>query len=243
LPGLDEGATLTGVGPISDGLAAALACDSALTPVVVGSVDHDALDAMTDEWLHAHGLADRCGCAEEASGTPDVNGTNVLDAGGSGHHCDHGLPPGARARLRNSLLGWAVDVLSGPGGLASYLRTGLLDDPIGTPSIVLDAGTEDRTGPASLERLVRRRDRRCRFPGCAHPAELSQVHHLIPRAQNGPAALSNLLTLCQFHHLIAVHTWGWTLRLNPDGTVTATGPDRRVLHENDPPGDPPLLAA
>jgi hypothetical protein len=57
------------------------------------------------------------------------------------------------------------------------------------------------------------------------------------------SALSNLLTLCSFHHLIAVHTWGWIICLNPDGTTTATGPDRRVLHETDPPGDPPHQAA
>jgi hypothetical protein len=52
-----------------------------------------------------------------------------------------------------------------------------------------------------------------------------------------------LITACSFHHLIAIHTWGWQLRLNPDGTTTATGPDGRVLHEHNPPGDPPLRAA
>ncbi|MCW2904860.1 MAG: hypothetical protein JWO67_7125, partial [Streptosporangiaceae bacterium] len=43
--------------------------------------------------------------------------------------------------------------------------------------------------------------------------------------------------------LITVHTWGWQINLNPDGTTTATGPDTRTLHENHPPGDPPLRAA
>ncbi|MBC6471409.1 DUF222 domain-containing protein, partial [Actinomadura alba] len=57
LPGLGDGAILAGVGPISDGLAAALACDSSMTPTVIGAVDHDALEAMTNEWLHTHGLA------------------------------------------------------------------------------------------------------------------------------------------------------------------------------------------
>jgi hypothetical protein len=49
-PGRWQIGALNDAGPISDGLAAALVCDSVLAPVVVGSVDHDALDAMTDEW-------------------------------------------------------------------------------------------------------------------------------------------------------------------------------------------------
>jgi hypothetical protein len=228
LPGLGQGAVLAGAGPIGGTLAAALACDSTMTATVAGAVDHDALTAMTDDWLRAHGM---CGGHSEDDR--------------SGCRCDlhHGLTAGTYARLQETLLRWAIRVLSGPGGLASYLRTGLLDGPLATPSIVLDVGTDDRTVPASLERAVRRRDGRCRFPGCDHPAELSQVHHLIPRSQGGPTELWNLISACSFHHLIAIHAWGWQLRLNPDGTTTATGPDRRVLHETDPPGDPPLHAA
>ena len=49
-------------------------------------------------------------------------------------------------------------------------------------------------------------------------------------------ALHNLALLCTFHHLIAVHRWGWTLALNGDGTTTATSPDgRRVFHSHGPP--------
>jgi hypothetical protein len=34
-----------------------------------------------------------------------------------------------------------------------------------------------------------------------------------------------------------IHHWGWMLRLNPDGTTTATSPDgRRILHSHSPPG-------
>jgi hypothetical protein len=42
--------------------------------------------------------------------------------------------------------------------------------------------------------------------------------------------------LCAFHHLIAVHQWGWTLTLNADGTITAASPDHtRTLHSHSPP--------
>jgi hypothetical protein len=45
-----------------------------------------------------------------------------------------------------------------------------------------------------------------------------------------------LLLLCVFHHLIAVHRWGWSVVLVPDETVTATSPDRtRILHSHGPP--------
>ncbi|HEX6471349.1 MAG TPA: DUF222 domain-containing protein [Streptosporangiaceae bacterium] len=247
LPGLDAGASLTGAGPISGALAAALGCDSVLTPTVVGAVDRDALAEMTDTWLHARGLRTR----DLHTRTRDLHthGRAVPEGGclagddGEDGECRPDTSADAYLRLQQTMLRWAIEALSGPGGLASYLRTQVLDGPLNAPSIVLDVGADTRTIPAPLERAIRRRDRRCRFPGCDHPAELSQVHHVIPVSEGGPTQLWNLLSLCPFHHLIAVHSWGWTLRLNPDGTTTATGPDGRTLHETDPPGDPPLRAA
>jgi hypothetical protein len=45
-----------------------------------------------------------------------------------------------------------------------------------------------------------------------------------------------LVPLCGFRHQIAVHRWGWELRLNPDVTTTATSPDRtHTLHSHSPP--------
>jgi hypothetical protein len=87
-----------------------------------------------------------------------------------------------------------------------------------------------------LRRAVTARDRHCRFPGCDQPAAACQPHHIIPRSQGGPTSLTNMLLLCTFHHLIAVHRWGWGIVLLPDGTVTATSPDRtRTLHSHGPP--------
>ena len=62
------------------------------------------------------------------------------------------------------------------------------------------------------------------------PASLSA------RTGRRPTALPNLVPLCGFHHQIAVHRRGWALRLNPDGTTTATSPDRtRTPHSHGPP--------
>jgi hypothetical protein len=45
--------------------------------------------------------------------------------------------------------------------------------------------------------------------------------------------------LCSFHHLVAVHRWGWKLIVNLDGTTTAWSPDRsKVLHSHGPPPRP-----
>jgi hypothetical protein len=42
--------------------------------------------------------------------------------------------------------------------------------------------------------------------------------------------------LCTFHHLVAVHRWGWTLARHADGTTTALSPDgKRTLHSHGPP--------
>ncbi len=127
-------------------------------------------------------------------------------------------------------------MLSGPTGLAAYLRTGLLAGPAASVSLPLDTGAATDTIPAHLRRLVTARDRCCRFPGCDQPALACQPHHIVPRSQGGRTCLTNLLLLCTFHHLIAVHRWGWEVVLHPDGTVTVTSPDRtRTLHSHSPP--------
>jgi uncharacterized protein DUF222 len=146
------------------------------------------------------------------------------------------LSPATRDRLGRALLGLAADALSGPDGLAARLRAALDGTPLTTVSLPLDIGAAAETIPAHLRRAVTTRHPHCAFPGCDQPATVCDVHHLVPRARGGPTALHNLVPLCGFHHLIAVHRWGWELRLNPDGTTTATSPDRtRTLHSHSPP--------
>ena len=44
------------------------------------------------------------------------------------------------------------------------------------------------------------------------------------------------MLLCPFHHQIAIHRWGWTLVVNPDGTTTAWNKNKtKVLHSHGPP--------
>ena len=136
---------------------------------------------------------------------------------------------------REVILAQAVGLLSGPGGLASWLRTGTLPPPAGSVSLPLDVGTVTDVVPAHLRRAITTRDQHCAAPGCDVPPAGCHVHHVIPRSQGGTTRLQNCLLLCSFHHLIMVHRWGWTIALNADGTTTATSPDGRKLHSHTPP--------
>jgi hypothetical protein len=183
-------------------------CDASIVPVVSGHVDPAAMDRLAAA-LQGQSLS---------GGSPFGPGS----------------PMGGR--VRRLILRHAADLLSGPAGLAAFLRTGLLPGPAGTASLPLDIGKATEQIPAHLRRAVIARDRHCAFPGCRQRPAACQVHHLRPRSKGGSTSLGNLTLLCAFHHLIAVHRWGWQLTLHPDATVTAVSPDgQRTLHSHGPP--------
>jgi len=203
--------------------AQAYACDARIQPVVSGHVDPAALAAMTGSYLSYPGrpacTCGRCTCTRPGSGGPA-----------------RPLSPQTMRRLQDTLLRYAADVLSGPAGLASFLRTGLLAEFPPSVSLPLDVGKVTHTVPPCQRRAVTGRDRRCAVAGCGARASACQVHHIKPRSEGGTTSLTNLVLLCTFHHLIAIHRWGWTIALNGDGTTTFTSPDgKRVLRSHGPP--------
>ncbi|HLK75347.1 MAG TPA: DUF222 domain-containing protein, partial [Streptosporangiaceae bacterium] len=64
---------------------------------------------------------------------------------------------GALADLEQQILGTILQVVSGPGGAASFLRRNLLGKPLAGPSLPLDVGQTDDI-PIHLRRLVTLRD-------------------------------------------------------------------------------------
>jgi hypothetical protein len=142
--------------------------------------------------------------------------------------------PDAMQALRYAIARLAIDFVSGPAGLAGWLRTTLLAPPYSTPSLPLDIGYSDSI-PASIRRAVQLRDRGCAWPRCGRPAAWCDVHHLQHKADGGKTSVSNCVLLCQFHHDVCIHRRGWRLVLHPDGTTTAYGPDGQVLHSHSPP--------
>jgi hypothetical protein len=198
-------------------------CDASIVPVVSGHVDPAVLDRL------AAALFGEPGFSQPSSGQP-LSGQPPWGESPFGP----GSPMGGR--VRRLILRHAADLLSGPAGLAAFLRTGLLPGPAGTASLPLDVGKATEQIPGHLRRAVIARDRHCAFPGCRQRPAACQVHHLRPRSKGGGTSLTNLLLLCAFHHLIAVHRWGWQLTLHPDATVTAVSPDGlRTLHSHGPP--------
>ena len=223
--------------------AEAYACDAAITPLVSGHVDRGALAAMTAAFLGGDPDA-RCrfpGCTDPGCTDPGCTDPGCTDPGRTGAgdgRVFRPLGPAVFARIQDLLLRHAADVLSGPAGLAAFLRTELTGAQFPAASLPLDTGAATEQVPAHLRRAVIARDRHCAFPGCEQPPVACQVHHVRPRSRGGPTCLANLTLLCSFHHLIAVHRWGWALTLHPDGTVTAVSPDgSRTLRSHGPPGE------
>jgi hypothetical protein len=141
-----------------------------------------------------------------------------------------------RESISSLILANAVALLSGPGQVASLLRTGHLAGPAATISLPLDLGAAADTIPPHLRRAVILRDRHCAAPGCHQPPSACHVHHTTPRSKGGRTRLADLILLCSFHHLIVVHQWDWSIILNPDGTTTMRSPDgKRIYHSHSPP--------
>ena len=140
--------------------------------------------------------------------------------------------------LERAIIGKAVDLLSGPGGLASFLRRRQLGARLAGPSLPLDIGYAE-TIPAGIRNAVTLRDQHCRWAGgCSQPASACEVHHVKHKANGGKTSTKDCLLLCFFHHQVVIHRWGWTLVLNPDGTTTACNPDKtKILHSHGPPAD------
>jgi hypothetical protein len=225
--------------------AEAAACDAFNIPVVTGRADMRVVDKIIALALAAAGLildgTDRDPADDDAS-PDDDNGHHSWGIAGGGPRAAsrarlrarERFTPDAMQALRYAIARLAIDFVSGPAGLASWLRTTLLAPPYNTPSVPLDIGYSDSI-PASIRRAVLLRDRGCAWPRCGRPAAWCDVHHLQHKADGGKTSVSSCVLLCQFHHDVCIHRRGWRLVLQPDGTTTAYGPDGQVLHSHSPP--------
>ena len=99
-------------------------------------------------------------------------GPGQVPAAADDHDCGiAGCLEATRRRLQATILRWSLDLLSGPGGLASHLRGTVLGAPFNTLSQPLDIGRTTRTIPPHLRTAVIQRDQHCQFPRL-HPATL-----------------------------------------------------------------------
>jgi uncharacterized protein DUF222 len=238
-----------------------IACGAPVAPVVVGDVNPAAfgdlirLCAQLDKLLHdpaSDQLTDRQpgedrdpADAGNGSLSPALAGSHVpADPDPPADADAAGVPAafrGGRSResLEQAIIGKAVELLSGPGGLASFLRRRQLGVRLGGPSLPLDIGYA-RTIPPGIRNAARLRGGHCEWAGgCSQPAAACQVHHVKHKADGGETSLTGCVLLCAYHHQVMIHRCGWTLIVNPDGTTTAWNKDKtKVLHSHGPPVRP-----
>lgn len=93
-------------------------------------------------------------------------------------------------------------------------------------------GRARRYPTPAQRREIWRRDRHCRFPGCANTL-FTNAHHLRawkPRGSEpgGPTDLFNLALLCVHHHHL-IHSNAWTATGDANATLSFLGPEGVVM--------------
>ena len=104
---------------------------------------------------------------------------------------------------------------------------------------VLNVGRKTRSIPPAIRRALASRDPGCQFPGCTFTSFLD-AHHIEHWANGGETKLTNLVTLCRWHHRLVYEgeiqvksraEGGWQFS-KPDGQeFHPVGPDTMIEYE------------
>jgi hypothetical protein len=228
--------------------ARAIACDAMIIPVVIGDIDPGAVEELITLCVRFHclrtgtpGPADSTGPADATDRAAMPDGAAVpagLIGSAAREAAQAAAAAEALAELEQQILGKILQVVSGPGGAASFLRRTLLGKGLNGPSLPLDVGQTDDIA-VHLRRLVALRDQGCQHPGgCDQPAAGCEPHHVVHRADGGRTSLDNLKDYCWWHHHVVLHQLGWKLTAYPDGTSQVTSPAGKVIRSHSPPPRP-----
>jgi Domain of unknown function (DUF222) len=220
-----------------------VACDAMIVPVVTADIDLGAIEGLITACVEYHRIR------AQAARHDDPDGHDSTDPGRPDDDADRQQDgpaaagqPGSTAQvlamLEHQILAAVIQIVSGPGGVASFLRRSLLGKGLNGPSLPLDVGATDEI-PVHLRRLVALRDQTCRHPGgCDQPASRCEPHHVVHRADGGHTSLTGLQEWCWFHHHILLHQLGWKLTVFPDGTSQVTSPAGKTIRSHSPPPRP-----
>jgi hypothetical protein len=217
-----------GMAPVQARLTLVAAVETLLGSDEPGEVDGDLVPAeMVRQLAVALGLLP----AGTAAATPAVaraaeSAAAETAAAETGRHAETLAAIGALLRSR-SLAGTALD---------ERPHVALVDELTGQLVALTDAFGLRRgqaLGPppespgyrpaAELDRFVRVRDRRCRFPGCRARPIRCDLDHTVPFPW-GRTSAGNLCCLCRHHHRLSHQAPGWRLRGLPDGGLEWTTP-------------------
>ena len=145
----------------------------------------------------------------------------TLQAGG-GHSCEIEDGPSIAAETARRL---ACD--------ASLVA--IVENEKGEP---LNVGRKTRSIPPALQRALNSRDQGCRFPGCTHK-KYTDAHHIHHWARGGETKISNLVTLCRFHHR-KVHEGDVIVQILDDGAIRFVQPNGECFDSVSPNHTRPL---
>jgi hypothetical protein len=108
-------------------------------------------------------------------------------------------------------------------------------DLTGRPGFGPPGPTDGYRPSTALDRWVRARDRRCRFPGCRRRVPRGgELDHDRPYPL-GPTSVSNLTGYCTGHHRGKHQAAGWRHELAADGTLAVTTPTGLTAVTTPPP--------
>ena len=114
-----------------------VACDAMIIPVVTGDIDPAAVEDLIDLCVGYHLLRTQAAPEPEPEPVPAA----PVPAGSTTRHAEvTDAAADALAEMEHQILGKILQVVSGPGGAASFLRRHLLGKPLAGPSLPLDVG-------------------------------------------------------------------------------------------------------
>jgi hypothetical protein len=122
----------------------------------------------------------------------------------------------------------ARELLAGPDTILRRIIT----DPL--TGQVHDLGRTRYRPTAAMAEFVRVRDRECRRPGCARPAQACEIDHVTDWHHGGPTSTASLAAFCSCDHHLKDEP-GWRYTLAEDGTLTITTPAGLVHRSTAPP--------
>jgi hypothetical protein len=95
-------------------------------------------------------------------------------------------------------------------------------------------GRQHRYPTQTQRRELMRRDRHCRFPGCANATFVNPHHIRWWKPHRGTTDLPNLALLCEHHHHL-MHSKQWSVSGNANEELVFVGPTGRVMRSRPSP--------
>jgi len=199
----------------------------------IGARRADALRLLAERFLDA-AIAENPSAAERYQVTVHIDQARLArpveiddeEAHGKVHHCCTTNDYAERETVQHNC--GRCEIEDGPVLALDTARrlcchstlVGVVEGENGEP---LSVGRRTRAIPAALKRALKSRDGGCRFPGCDRTL-YTEGHHVKHWADGGETKLSNLVTLCRFHHRL-VHEGNFGLNVTDDADFEFIRPD------------------